>query len=226
MDPLPTATVADACVRLGIPLRVPHAGLRPLLPGFAVAGRVLPVRHEGSVDVFLEAIGHARLGDVLVVDNEGRVDEGCIGDLVAMEAQAAGLGAIAIWGCHRDTAILRTLGMPLWSCGSVPAGPTRARVPPARRVERVAFGGHDATSDDHIFLDDDGAVLVPVARLGEVEHVTKEILATERAQADQVRAGVSLRRQLRFDAYLAARAADPTRTFREHLRAGGGAIEE
>jgi regulator of RNase E activity RraA len=41
---------------------------------------------------------------VLVVDNGGRLDEACAGDLVALEAQAAGLEGLVIWGLHRDTA--------------------------------------------------------------------------------------------------------------------------
>jgi len=45
-----------------------------------IAGRVLPVRHYGSVDVFLEAMGMAQPGDILVIDKGGRMDEGCIGD--------------------------------------------------------------------------------------------------------------------------------------------------
>jgi regulator of RNase E activity RraA len=44
-----------------------------------IAGRVLPVRHYGSVDIFLEAMGTAQRGDILVIDNQGRMDEGCIG---------------------------------------------------------------------------------------------------------------------------------------------------
>ena len=43
----------------------------------------------------------------------------------------------------------------------------------------------------------------------------------ERAQADRVRQGESLRSQLRFDDYLASGL-----TFREHLRKIGGAVEE
>jgi hypothetical protein len=38
---------------------------------------VLPVRHYGSVDVFLEAFGRAQAGDVPVIDNGGRSDEAC-----------------------------------------------------------------------------------------------------------------------------------------------------
>ena len=33
---------------------------------------------------------------MLVIDNGGRMDEACIGDLVALEAQAAGLSPVEI----------------------------------------------------------------------------------------------------------------------------------
>ncbi len=54
-----------------------------------IAGRALPVKHYGSVDIFLEAMGTAQPGDILVIDNERRMDEGCIGDLTALEAKAS-----------------------------------------------------------------------------------------------------------------------------------------
>jgi 4-hydroxy-4-methyl-2-oxoglutarate aldolase len=38
----------------------------------------------------------AEPGDVLVIDNGGRMDEGCIGDLTVLEAQASGLAGIAV----------------------------------------------------------------------------------------------------------------------------------
>ncbi len=76
---LSTPLVADACLRLRVPFRLAPPGIRPVLPGQCVAGRVLPVRHYGSVDVFLEVVGTAEPGDVLVIDNAGRMDEGCIG---------------------------------------------------------------------------------------------------------------------------------------------------
>jgi hypothetical protein len=44
------------------------------------------------VDVFLEALEVAERGDVLVVENAGRTDEACVGDLVTREVGNAGLG--------------------------------------------------------------------------------------------------------------------------------------
>jgi hypothetical protein len=56
--------------------------------------------------------------------------------------------------------------------------------------------------------------------------VAETIRDTERRQAERIRAGVSLRRQLQFDRYLAQRQRTPSLSFRDHLRAVGGAIEE
>jgi len=53
-----------------------------------------------------------------------------------------------------------------------------------------------------------------------------QIWQTEREQARRIRAGETLRQQTAFDDYLAQRAADPSYTFRRHLRRIGGAIEE
>jgi 4-hydroxy-4-methyl-2-oxoglutarate aldolase len=75
---LSTPLVADAIVRLGIKPRVAPPGIRSLIAGAKIAGRVLPVRHYGSVDVFFEAMSYAQIGDILVIDNQGRNDEGCI----------------------------------------------------------------------------------------------------------------------------------------------------
>ena len=101
---LSTAHLADACIRAQVPVRCAPATLRAVLPGSRLAGQVSPARHAGSVDIFFEAIDKAAPGDVLVADNGGRPDESCIGDLIALEAQAAGLAGIVIWGLHRDTA--------------------------------------------------------------------------------------------------------------------------
>ena len=69
---LSTPLVADGCVRCGVPVRVAPAGIGAVVAGQRLAGRVLPARHFGSVDVFLEALGGAGAGDVLVIDNGGR----------------------------------------------------------------------------------------------------------------------------------------------------------
>jgi hypothetical protein len=74
------------------------------------------------------------------------------------------------------------------------------------------------------------ALAVMIGILGVVNttalSVTETIRDTERGQAERMRTGVSLRSQVGFDTYLARRRQTPSLTFREHLRAVSGAIEE
>lgn len=57
---LSTPLVADACVPSGVALRAAPPGISAVVKGHKVAGRVLPVRHYGSVDMFLEAVNTVR----------------------------------------------------------------------------------------------------------------------------------------------------------------------
>jgi 4-hydroxy-4-methyl-2-oxoglutarate aldolase len=52
------------------------------------------------------------------------------------------------------------------------------------------------------------------------------IWQTERKQAERIKAGETLRQQLKVAEYLSKRASDPSHTFREHLRKIGREIEE
>ena len=220
------ANVADGCVRLGLPLRFGPPLLRAVVPGSRVAGRALPARHAGSVDVFLEAFERAQPGDVLLADNGGRLDEACIGDLVVHEARAAGLGGVVIWGLHRDTADVGAIGLPVFSLGSVPAGPVRADERAADALTAATIGNWTLTSDDLVIADDDGVLFIPSDRAGGVLDAAAGIRDTERGQADRIRLGVTLRAQLSFGEYLERRDQSGALTFRDHVRTIGGAIEE
>jgi regulator of RNase E activity RraA len=222
---LTTAHLTDGCVRAGQAVRCGPAGLAAVEPGSRLAGRALPVRHAGSVDIFLEKLESSEPGDVLVVDNEGRLDEACVGDLMTLEAQGAGLAGIVIWGLHRDSAEIREIGLPVFSLGSMPTGPLRLdpRAPDA--LDAAAVGQWTITHDDLVFADDDGVLFVPAASAGEVLIAAERVRDTERAQAEKMHGGTSLRDQLRFAEFLEARTADPSLTLRQHLANIGGAIE-
>jgi regulator of RNase E activity RraA len=224
-EALTTAHLADACIRAQAPVRCAPPLLHAVLPGSRLAGRVIPARHAGSVDVFLEALQGAAPGDVLVVDNGGRLDESCVGDLVVLEAHGAGLEGIVIWGLHRDTAEIRAIGLPVVSLGAIPTGPQRLDPRPHGALECATVGDWTVDREDLVLADDDGVLFVPLAAAADVFTLAETIRNTEGHQAELMSGGTSLRNQVQFDTYLAKRQETPSLTFRDHLRGVGGAIE-
>jgi regulator of RNase E activity RraA len=221
---LTTPHLADGCIRAGVDVRCAPAGLRAIVPGRFV-GPARPVRHVGSVDLILEAVERSSPGEVLVVDNEGRVDEACVGDLMLHEANGAGLAGVLIWGLHRDTADILAIGLPLVTLGAFPTGPLRLDPRPADALDRAQVGPWTVTDADLVVADEDGVLFIPLDRADEVFTLAEGIRDTEARQADLIRGGTSLREQVGFSAYLAARETNPALTFREHLRSVKGEIE-
>ena len=222
---LTTPHVADAALRLEIGLRSAPPTVRPLWPDTHLVGRARPAQHAGSVDVFLEALEQARPGDVLVVDNAGRDDEACVGDLVTLEVRQAGLAGIVVWGLHRDSRELRAIRLPVFSQGVLPMGPRRLDPQPADALTRARVGTHVVTEADFVLGDDDGVLFLPLDRAAELADAAERIRDTERRQAARMSQGTSLREQARFADYLVARREHGT-TFRQHLRQVRGEIEE
>jgi regulator of RNase E activity RraA len=212
-------------MQLGVFMRIAPIGIKPLVAGWKIAGRVLPVRHSGSVDIFLEVMAKADAGDILTIDNAARKHEGCIGELTALEAQAMGLGGIAIWGFHRDTPQLIKIGFPVFSYGSYPAGPKRAYPRGSDALTTARFGDFKLTADDVVLGDDDGVVFALLQDVEEIIYLAHKISETEQRQAESIKNGKTLSQQVKFDEYLKKRSKNSAYTFREHLQKIGGAIE-
>ena len=221
-----TPALADACLRLKVPLRLAPPGLKPLFSECRMAGKVLPAQHYGSVDVFMEAMCGAEQGDILVIDNGGRRDEGCIGDLIALEAQTQGLAGIVVWGVHRDTPELLRIKLPIFSLGAYPAGPVEVRPPSAGVLEFASMGSFSVDREDIVFADEDGALFLKSQEAGQVVRTAREISGKEKKPAKLIIEGTTLQKQLKFAEYLETRSANSGYTFRQHLRTIGGEIEE
>src|SRR5204862_8016585 len=156
-----TANIADACIRLGASFSIAPTIVRPLFAGARCAGRALPVRHFGSVDVFLDAIDVAEAGDILVIDNDNRQDEGCIGDLTVIEAATAGIAGVVLWGCHRDTEELLSIALPVFSTCCTPVGPRGVR---ERTSSGCTFAGFNVERSHIVFAGDGGLLYLDGAK--------------------------------------------------------------
>ncbi len=223
---LTTPQIADACMRTKTPFRIAPPGLISVIPGTRISGPAVPVKHYGSVDIFFEAMENAPQGAILVIDNGGRKDEACIGDLTVLEAKNAGFVGILTWGFHRDVDELNDIGFPVFSYGYTPIGPQRLDSREKDALQLTWFGDVLITHNDSVFADSNGAVFIETQHMGPILKVASEIQAIEKHQAERVEAGQSLRSQFQFKTFLEKREIQPKYTFREHLRTLNLAIEE
>jgi regulator of RNase E activity RraA len=223
---LNTPVIIDACLRVKAEYNVIANKIKPINSNHLIAGTVRPVKHYGSVDIFLEAMMNSDPGDILVIDNQGRKDEACVGDLTALEAKGHGIAAFVIWGLHRDERELLKIDFPTFSYGRHPSGPTRLDQQERDALLTIKFEHITLTGGNVAFGDINGVVFVKKNDVRKILEVAEEIWEKEREQIKQINSGNLLVNQFRFQEYLDERSKSPKYTFREHLRKIGGEIEQ
>jgi regulator of RNase E activity RraA len=167
----------------------------PLDRSFRVVGRAWTLRYgpvghaAGSVGDYVDDLGP---GQVVVLDNQSRVDATVWGDLLTTTASARGIAGTVIDGVCRDVDRSLELGYPLFTRGNwMRTGKDRVRV--EQTGEPVSIGGIRVEAGDLLLGDGDGLVAIPAARADEVIAVAVEIEAAEAAIRDAIAAGASLR---------------------------------
>jgi regulator of RNase E activity RraA len=198
---LSTSAVSDALDRLGIAGQA--LGIAPLDRSFRLAGRAWTLRYgpvgqdRGTVGDYIDDLGP---GDVVVLDNQGRLDATVWGDLLTTTAYRRRVAGTVIDGVCRDVDRSLTLGYPIFSRGNwMRTGKDRVRVE-ATGVP-VSIGGIRVEPGDLLLGDGDGLVAVPATRLDEVLAAAVEIERAEDAIREAVEAGASLREARRAVGY-------------------------
>ncbi|HTF47297.1 MAG TPA: RraA family protein, partial [Pseudonocardia sp.] len=189
---LSTPTVSDALDRLGIAGQA--LGIAPLDRSFRLVGRAWTLRYgpvgqdRGTVGDYIDDLGP---GDVVVLDNQGRLDATVWGDLLTIVAHRRQVAGTVIDGICRDVDRSLTLGYPIFSRGNwMRTGKDRVRVE-ATQVP-VSVGGIRVEPGDLLLGDGDGVVVVPAARADEVLETAERIEGAEAAIRAAVEAGTPL----------------------------------
>lgn len=174
--PVPsTATLSDALDRLGRDGSMP--GILPLANGQRFHGRAYTVKYvpagspPGTVGDYLDRV---EPGQVVVLDDDGRLDATVWGDILTAMAHTKGIAATVIDGVNRDVAKALELGYPIYSRGRhMRTGKDRVEVL-AEQVP-VAIGGVKVDPGDLLVGDDDGVVRIPRDVEDEVFRLAAEI---------------------------------------------------
>jgi len=157
---LSVALVSDALDRLGI-----HGqclGIQPIAPGSKTAGRAFTLKYipcgmnKGTVGDYIDDVPP---GDVVVMDNAGRVDCTVWGDILTSVANKRRLAGTVIHGACRDVARSVDLGYPIFSRGKfMRTGKDRVQLEGVNVP--ISLGDVQVRQGDIVFGSDDGVLVV------------------------------------------------------------------
>src|SRR5215469_1232358 len=198
-----TATITTVLLKKGLRniwLRGPKS-LRPGQPrvvGPAFTLRFVPAREDlatpeswASPTSTRAAIECMPAGCVAVVDAMGVTDAGIFGDILCERIRVREVAGLITDGVIRDVAgVLRT-NLPVW-CQGTAAPASVAGLTFVGWQMPIACGGVAIFPDDIIVADDDGAVVIPAALLGEVVEAAVEQERQEAWIMSEVEKGAAL----------------------------------
>ena len=191
--PLGTTTISDAMDRLGVIDQV--LGIKPLDRDFRVCGRAFTVKNvpvtavnPGSVGDYIDDVPE---GEVVVIDNAGRLDATVWGDILTIMAHRRNLGGTVIHGVCRDASRSLELNYPIFSRGNyMRTGKDRVQAD-GYNVD-VSMGEVRVQPGDIMYGDADGLIVIPRVREAEILAAAIEIEAAEERIRDEIMTGTRL----------------------------------
>lgn len=188
-----STVVSDALDRCGVGGVL--TGIHRMSGDGAVAGPAFTVRYvdqsagePGDVGDFLDEVAP---GDIVVIDEGGRVDCSIWGSLTTLAARQRGIAGTVIDGACRDIESLRRSGYPVHARGHTPrTGKDRVRM--ASEGEPVQLAGVRIVPHDLVLADEDGIVVVPRPHVDEVLSAAEHIREHEDRIAAAVTDGAAL----------------------------------
>jgi len=176
----------------------PLAAGQARLVGRAFTVRFIPAREDlatpdswSSPKSTRAAIEQMPAGCIAVVDANRARDAGFWGDILCARMARRGVAALVSDGAVRDLAGVLSTGLPVWASGAA-APPSVAGLTFVDWQQPIGCGGVAVFPDDVIVADQDGAVVIPAALLGDVVALAVEQERLEGWIMDEVQGGAAL----------------------------------
>lgn len=203
LEGITTATLTTVLLKKGL-RNVWMRGAKPLqagqkrIVGPAFTLRFVPAREDlatpeswASPTSTRAAIEAMPPGCIAVVDAMGISDAGIFGDILCQRMKVRGVAGLVTDGVVRDLAGVLATGLPVW-CDGAAAPPSVAGLTFVGWQQPVGCGGVAVFPDDVIVMDDDGAVVIPKALLGDVVDAAAEQEKFEAWIIGEVQSGTAL----------------------------------
>ena len=127
----------------------------------------------------------AKKGDVVVVDNGGRLDTATWGEFHCYACKQNGVAGAIIDGATRDAPEIRASGFPTFVRGMTPVT-SKWDLKTVSINEPVLLGPVQVNPGDIVFADETGVVVIPVAKLALVLRKCNEIREAEDSRRAQI----------------------------------------
>lgn len=190
---LDVSNVSDALDKMGIPCGL--LGIHPVVPGHRICGPAFTVHYipngtlKGNVGDFLDDV---EAGQVVVIDNGGRLYCTVWGDIMTFVAKSRGIEGTIIDGVCRDVPGVKENDYPIYS-KSVYMVTGKDRVTVDYVNKPVAISGVQVCPGDLILADDSGAICIPATVAEKACKIAEEIEEKERKIVEEVKKGSSLK---------------------------------
>lgn len=209
-----TPNVSDALDRLGIegaPQGILPIYTCPKIAGPAATLKLVPngKAQESTVLGTLRAIVKGGAGSVLVIDASENPKVNAYGGVAGATSKHHGLVGCVTDGVVRDVDEYKGYGMPVYGRG-IAQQSVRGRSSCAGYGIEVKLGGIPVRPGDFILADDNGTVVIPRERIGEVIEFARKVKATEDRVIAEIRAGadpVEAHQNVNYDDMLKAQSA-------------------
>lgn len=191
-----TCNISDALDKMG--LSCGTYGIRPLydcprIAGTAVTMRVVPAGSlKTSGHMGADPLDAAEPGDILVIDNGGRLDQNCWGEIVTLAAMQKGAIGVIIDGAARDVDVTKEIGFPVYARGIVPLTARNRNVQGDYNCP-VKIGGLQVNPGEIIVADVNGVCVIPIDKAEEVLKICGEMAQREEEIIRKIKAGISFR---------------------------------
>ncbi|PGQ87629.1 RraA family protein [Priestia megaterium] len=193
---LSTTNVSDALDALG--LKGSTYGISPTWEGCKkIIGEAVTVKlvsaglTKSPNHLGVHAIEAAKEGDIILVDNSGRLDVSCWGGILANGAKAKGVFGVVIDGACRDVDDYVEADFSVYARGPIVAT-ARGRVMEEATNIMVQFGGVQVRPKDIVMADRSGVVVVPQEKAEEVLQRAEVLFQKEEDMIKEIRNGASM----------------------------------
>lgn len=185
-------------------VKIMDYGIKPIHYSMKVAGPAYTVESPPGANLSLhEAITLAPSGSVLVVNAQGNMTSGHLGDLMALACQVRGIVGIVIDGAVRDVEDLINMGFPVFARGAVPHGNAAQT---GKLNHPIQCGGITVHPGDIIFGDATGVLAIPAAKAKTIYEQSVFIANNELGFVQQLNKGKTL---LQIPEFLKLHGIDP-----------------